>query len=76
MNDLRNLDRVVGLDMTPAAGNINSLENLGISSSQNLSPKQIYITPGVYNEDKVNDGYDTDGQISPFLGAMEIEAKP
>ena len=34
------------------------------------SPKQIYIPPGVYNEDKVGYGYDTDGQMGPFLGAM------
>ena len=27
----------------------------------------------MYNEDKYGDGYDTDGQIGPFLGAMEIE---
>ena len=27
----------------------------------------------MYNEDKAGDGYDTDGQIGPFLGAMEIE---
>ena len=41
--------------------------------SQKLSPKQIYILPGVYNEDKAGDGYDTDAQIGPFLGATEIE---
>ena len=37
------------------------------------SPTQIYIPPGVYNEDKTGDGYDIDSQIGPFLGAMEIE---
>ena len=103
MNDLRNSDRVVGPDTTPAAGNISakllltylptkqphgslilpitdhpqeeridSLENLVVSSSQNSIPKQIYIPPGVYNEDKSVDGYDSDGQIVTFLGAMEI----
>ena len=39
------------------------------------SPKQIYIPPDVYNEDKAGDGYDTYGQIGPFLGAMEIEGR-
>ena len=75
MNDLRNSDRVVGPDTTPAAGNINSLENIVISSSQHLSPGKIYIPPGVYNEDKGVDGYDTYVQIVPLLGAMEIEGK-
>ena len=101
LNHLRNLDRVVRPDMTPAAGNIaakpvlphpptnqpheslplpitdhpqkdriDSLEKLGIASSQNLSHKQIYIPPGVYNEDKSGDGYVIDGQICPFLGDM------
>ena len=37
------------------------------------TPKQIYIPPGMYNEEKDGDGYDTDGQIGPFLGAMKIE---
>ena len=104
LNDLRNSDRVVGPDTTPAAGNIaakllllhtptnqphgsltlpitnhpkeeriDSLENIGISSSQNSISKQIYIPPGVYNEDKAGDGYYTDGQIGPFLVDMEIE---
>ena len=104
MNDLRNSDRVVGPDTTPAADNISAkpllphppknqpnvsltlpitdnpqeeridyLENQGISSSQKSSPKQIYIPPGVYNEEKAGDGYATDGQIGPFLGDMEIE---
>ena len=27
----------------------------------------------MYNEDKSGDGYDTDGKIGSFLGAMEIE---
>ena len=34
------------------------------------SPDKIYIPPGVYNEDQYGDGYETDGQIGPFLGAM------
>ena len=38
------------------------------------SQKQIYIPPVVNNEGKSGDGYDTDGQIGPFLGAMEIES--
>ena len=49
------------------------MKNLGISSSQKSIPKQIYIPHGVYNEEKYGDGYDTDGQIGTFLGAMEIE---
>ena len=52
----------------PQEERIDSLENLGISSSQILSPKKIYIPPGVYNEDKSGDGYDIEGQIGPFLG--------
>ena len=59
----------------PQEERIDSLENLVVSSSQNSIPKtkKIYIPPGVYNEDKYGDGYDIDGQIGPFLGAMEIE---
>ena len=81
-NDLRNLDRVVGDDTTPAAlpitelpqeEQIDSLDNQGISSSQKSSPKQIYIPPGVCNEDRAGDGYDTDGQIVLFLGDKDIE---
>ena len=49
------------------------MENQGISSIQKSIHKQIYIPPGVYNEDTAGDGYDTDGQIVPLLGAMEIE---
>ena len=50
LNDLRNSDRVVGLDMMPDAlritdhqqeEQINYLDNQGISSSQKSIPKQI-----------------------------------
>ena len=49
---------------------IDSLENLGISSSQNSSPKQIYIAPGVYNEDKAGDFYYIGVQIGTLLEDM------
>ena len=47
----------------------------GISSSQKSIPRQIYIPPGVYNEDKAGDNYDKDGQIGSFLGSMETEGR-
>ena len=76
------MGRVVRPDTTPAdlpvtdhpqEDQIDSLENQVISSSQKSSSKKIYIPPGVYNENKAEDGYDTYVQIGPFLGAMEIE---
>ena len=44
-----------------------------VAAIATTSPKKIYIPPGMYNEERSGDGYDIDGQIGPFLGAMEIE---
>ena len=45
------------------------------AGAEGSSPSQRIIPSTVYNEDKMNEGYDTDGEIGPFFDTVENEGE-